>query len=563
MMGERPVMQEALFYEFSLERHVPADHLLRSIDRFVDLSDLRLHLRPFYSEIGRPSIDPELMIRMLIVGYCFGIRSERRLCEEVHLNIGYRWFCRLDLEGGARPLHLLEEPAWPLPRQRSPARVVRDDGAPLHRGRPGRWRRLRGRRQSDPGRRHGSPVKLIDGAVNGQTRISCAINFTMRFKYHFLTGGDLRAIKGGCEICRIMKFLALDGEPVSLLAKGSNKVEETMKRVAMTAAGTIALAFASVGVASAESKFQCEPGETYVMNVMVSAHPYWVPVYQGFKQAAEAMGCETVFSGTRTTTSPSRSLPSSRIWSRSRRASCCIRCSPTPSSNRSTRRSRAASHVVTFAADSPKSKRTGYMTSDNLAEAKFAAEEIVKQVGDSAEYAVLENPGQTNHDLRVTALIAYMEKNYPEHEAGGPPGDQPGHQRRLQGHRLDSAGQPEAGGPVDSRGRLGGRRGHGSHGGQGKVLIMHADVTPTTLEHIKAGNIHMALNPNQGMQGFMGFLATFLAAHPDMFDPFNDYKVSGYNPMQIPFIDNGFAVITKENADSFDLNIYMKGRDPS
>ena len=92
-----------------------------------------------------------------------------------------------------------------------------------------------------------------------------------------------------------------------------------------------------------------------------------------------------------------------------------------------------------------------------------------------------------------------------------------------------------------------------------KVLIIHADVTPTTLEHIKAGNIHMALNPNQGVQGFMGFIATFLAAHPDMFDPFNDYKVSGYNPMQIPFIDNGFAVITKDNANSFDLNEYMEG----
>jgi transposase len=98
MMGERTVVQEALFYEFSLERHVPADHVLRSIDRFVDLSDIRAHLRPFYSELGRPSIDPELMIRMLIVGYCMGIRSERRLCEEVHLNLAYRWFCRLGLD---------------------------------------------------------------------------------------------------------------------------------------------------------------------------------------------------------------------------------------------------------------------------------------------------------------------------------------------------------------------------------------------------------------------------------------------------------------------------------
>src|SRR3954452_8198140 len=99
MMGERTVMQEALFYGFSLERHVPADHLLRSIDRFVDLSGLRQELRPFYSETGRPSIDPELIIRMLLVGYCFGIRSERRLCDEVHLNLAYRWFCGLGREG--------------------------------------------------------------------------------------------------------------------------------------------------------------------------------------------------------------------------------------------------------------------------------------------------------------------------------------------------------------------------------------------------------------------------------------------------------------------------------
>jgi len=99
MMGERRVDQGALFFEFSLERHVPSDHLLRAIDRFVDLNELRACLAPFYSETGRPSIDPELLIRMLLVGYCCGIRSERRLCEEVHLNLAYRWFCRLGLDG--------------------------------------------------------------------------------------------------------------------------------------------------------------------------------------------------------------------------------------------------------------------------------------------------------------------------------------------------------------------------------------------------------------------------------------------------------------------------------
>src|ERR1700677_2573136 len=99
MMGSRQIEQGVLFYNFSLDAHVPADHLLRSIDPFVELSELRRELAPFYSSVGRPSIDRELMIPMLLVGYCFGIRSERRLCEEVHLNLAYRWFCRLGLDG--------------------------------------------------------------------------------------------------------------------------------------------------------------------------------------------------------------------------------------------------------------------------------------------------------------------------------------------------------------------------------------------------------------------------------------------------------------------------------
>jgi len=80
-MGPQQEAQPALFYEFSLENHVPQNHLLRSIDRFVDLSGIRSYLADFYSHTGRPSVDPELLIRMLLVDYCFGIRSERRLCE--------------------------------------------------------------------------------------------------------------------------------------------------------------------------------------------------------------------------------------------------------------------------------------------------------------------------------------------------------------------------------------------------------------------------------------------------------------------------------------------------
>src|ERR1700758_739640 len=100
MMGRQTGDQSQLFYLFNLERRIPERHLLRRINPIVTriLTGFREKLAPFYSEIGRPSIDPDLMIRMLIVGYCYGIRFERKLCEEVELHLAYRWFCRLDLD---------------------------------------------------------------------------------------------------------------------------------------------------------------------------------------------------------------------------------------------------------------------------------------------------------------------------------------------------------------------------------------------------------------------------------------------------------------------------------
>ncbi len=98
MMGEPVGRQDRLFYEFDLEDMVPAGHLLRRIDAVLELSWLRSEMAPYYSHTGCPSVDPELLIRMLIVGYCYSIRSERRLCQEVKMNLAYRWFCRLGLE---------------------------------------------------------------------------------------------------------------------------------------------------------------------------------------------------------------------------------------------------------------------------------------------------------------------------------------------------------------------------------------------------------------------------------------------------------------------------------
>ena len=98
MMGRREGGQGQFFYSFELDEVVPPDHLVRQIDGVLDLGWVHNELAPYYSHTGRPSIDPVLMIRMLIVGYVFAIRSERRLCAEVQVNLAYRWFCKLGIE---------------------------------------------------------------------------------------------------------------------------------------------------------------------------------------------------------------------------------------------------------------------------------------------------------------------------------------------------------------------------------------------------------------------------------------------------------------------------------
>ena len=141
MMGRQTGVQSQLFYLFNLEERIPESHLLRRLNPVVlqVLADLREKLAPFYSEIGRPSIDPELMIRMLIVGYCYGIRFERRLCEEVEMHLAYRWFCSGSLD-------ILGQPPWPVPRQRHLAPCVRGGGSSLHGCWSGQRRWVCGRR---------------------------------------------------------------------------------------------------------------------------------------------------------------------------------------------------------------------------------------------------------------------------------------------------------------------------------------------------------------------------------------------------------------------------------
>ena len=154
MMGRRSE-QWSLFYQFRLDERVPKDHLLRRIDRFVtaSLADIHERLEPHYSEIGRPSVDPELMIRMLIVGYCYGLRAERRLTQEVELHLAYRWFCRPISMQGSSSLDVFGKPAASVSGERRLSSHIRARRCDLHGGRTGQGRGSCGRCQRDGSQR--------------------------------------------------------------------------------------------------------------------------------------------------------------------------------------------------------------------------------------------------------------------------------------------------------------------------------------------------------------------------------------------------------------------------
>ena len=97
MMGQH-TRSESLFYYFRLEDHVPENHLLRLIDRHISFAFVREKLKDFYSENGRPSIDPELLLRILLIGYLYGITSERKLVEELKMHLAWRWFTGLGFD---------------------------------------------------------------------------------------------------------------------------------------------------------------------------------------------------------------------------------------------------------------------------------------------------------------------------------------------------------------------------------------------------------------------------------------------------------------------------------
>lgn len=321
------------------------------------------------------------------------------------------------------------------------------------------------------------------------------------------------------------------------------------------------LAFAPLTHAAEPApEFRCKPGETYYMNVMVTGVEYWFPVYEMFKQAAHQLGCKTVYGGTPAYDVNQQLASFEQILAQKPAGIFLHPMNPDPFIEPINRAAEMGIPVVTFAADSPNSKRVAYITSDNFREGKAAADEMGKVMGGKGEYAVLENPGQDNHDRRVSAFINEMKSAFPQTKlvARAATNQDPSKAYNavlsmLQANpNLSVLFMPEASSAI------GAAQAVVENGG--KVKVITVDVNAKVLDMIKSGEVYASINPNQGVQGYMGFMTLFLAAHPELIDPMNDAKRSGANPFAFPLLDNGYALVTKANADDFRWDGYLKRR---
>jgi ribose transport system substrate-binding protein len=216
--------------------------------------------------------------------------------------------------------------------------------------------------------------------------------------------------------------------------------------------------------------------------------------------------------------------------------------------------------VVTFAADSPNSIRRVYITSNNVNEGNVAADALCKAIGGEGEIACTENPGQSNHDLYIKSFIARVEAKWPNVKIVARTSTNQDTAKAyqsvlsiLQAHpNLKAVITPEA---PSAQGAVQAVKEKG-----GKVKVLTRDLNVSILDSIKAGDVWGAIDPDQGMQGYFGMLALFVSKHSELVDPMSDYKQKKVNPVQLPFIDNGMNVVTKENANSFYWDKYLKRR---
>jgi len=300
--------------------------------------------------------------------------------------------------------------------------------------------------------------------------------------------------------------------------------------------------------------------DVYVMNVMVSGVEYWFPVYEMMKQLGRTLGVKTRYSGTPEYDVNKQLASFEQELARKPAGILLHPMNPDPFIEPINRAAAMGIPVVTFAADSPNSKRVSFVTSDNEREGSYAADAIATALGDKGDYAVLENPGQDNHDRRVAAFVNRMKAKHPGMKLVGRAASNQDPNKAYQATLSLAQANPNLGAIFmpEANSALGAAQAKVET--KKNIRVMCCDVNAKILDMIKSGDVFGAINPNQGVQGYMGMMLLFLARNAQLIDPMNDAKRAGANPMAVPFLDNGLSIVSKANADDFYWDKYLARR---
>jgi len=328
----------------------------------------------------------------------------------------------------------------------------------------------------------------------------------------------------------------------------------------------IASAVAALTIASAPAFAQDEPGfqgsedDQYYMITFVSGVEYWFPVYEMMKQAGQQLGVDTVYTGTPEYDVTKQLAVFEQVLARSPKGILFAPMNPEPFIEPIARAAAMGIPVVTFGADSPDSKRIAFVTSNNENEGRVAADAIAEAMDGTGEYAVLENPGQDNHDRRIAAFIGRMESNWPGMELVGRAASNQDPTKAYNALLSIAQANPNLGAVFmpEASSALGAAQ--AAKELDTGILVMLTDVNGKILDMIKAGEVFGSLNPNQGIQGYLGMMMLYMAANSDLIDPMNATSMTGENPFSGVLIDNGLAVVTAENADYFYWDKYLERR---
>ncbi|MCL2588444.1 MAG: substrate-binding domain-containing protein [Oscillospiraceae bacterium] len=301
------------------------------------------------------------------------------------------------------------------------------------------------------------------------------------------------------------------------------------------------------------------PDDVYFMCVMVSGVEYWVPVYEMFRQAGQQLGVQTRFMGTPEYDVASQLAVFEQILTMNPAGIFLHPVNADAFVEPINRAIDMGIPVVTFAADSPNSNRRAHITSDNVAEGEFAADTFGELFGGVGQVAVLENPSQDNHAIRIESFIARIESHWPGIELVGRAVTNQDTAVAYQHTMAFIQANPNLSGIFmpEASSALGAGQAVVESGLDIKVLCV--DISDQVLEFILDGTIWGALNPDQGMQGYFGMLMLFLTRHAYLVDPMTDWQATGINPIGL-MVDNGLNLVTAENAEHFFLSDYLERR---